>query len=58
MPVESTRQDWLDWAEYQGMTVILFPKGSDEFALIQSTDNCFLNSSADLSAYDFVSLNI
>lgn len=53
----TTRADWTQWAKYQGMSFILFPKGSDDFILVQSvTDGCFLPSNADLSGYDFVSL--
>ncbi len=41
------------------MSFILFPKGSDDFVLVQSTTDagsCFLPSTTNLAAYDFVSL--
>lgn len=60
MPSQGTgRSDWTEWAKYQGMSFILFPKNSDEFILVQGTPDsgsCFLPSTANLAGYDFVSL--
>ena len=57
MPSENTsREDWLQWAKAEGMTVMLFPTGSDDFVLVQSTKDCFLPSSASLDGYEFRSI--
>lgn len=55
---KGSRQDWIDWGRYQGMTVLLFPKGNlnPDYVLVQSTNECYMPSTADLSNFDFVSL--
>jgi len=53
IPTEKRREEWLKWAKEMGMTFILFDKSSNDFILVQDTKNCFLASNADLSNYEF-----